>query len=120
LWRVGNPNLGIGASLVYKLSNTRGTYAAFDRQHQTQAKAFELMSSKLFDLEIQNQLDVDARLLTQTPSRSIIARTYNDRSTCVTDRSLGNIYTLDRIVKGDLDELVTSHAPNHPIISLAL
>jgi peptide chain release factor 1 len=104
LRKVGNPNLGIGISLLYKPSGTRVTCAAFDRQRKNQEKAIEIMASKLYDLEIQTQLGEDVR--------SEVVRTYDYPSNCVTDRRSGKIHALDRIVNGELDALITALAPD--------
>jgi protein subunit release factor A len=57
------------------------------------------MASKIYDLEIQTQLGDDVR--------STIVRTYNYPSNCVIDRNSGEIYRLDRIISGNLDELIS-------------
>jgi protein subunit release factor A len=72
-------------------------------QFHNKEKALQILVSKLYYLDIQNQLGEDVR--------SDIVRTYDYPSNCVTDRSSGTIHALERIINGELDALITSRTP---------
>jgi len=79
-------------------------------QHKNRAKAMKLLRSKLYNLE---QLQVDqARAANRknqvgTGDRSERIRTYNFPQGRVTDHRINlTLYKLDRIMEGDLDEII--------------
>ncbi len=79
-------------------------------QIQNKAKAFALLKTKLYDLEIQRrQKEASDTRLSQigTGDRSEKIRTYNFPQGRVTDHRIGlTLYKLDRIINGDLDEVI--------------
>ncbi len=79
-------------------------------QIQNKAKAFALLKTKLYDLEIQRREKEasDARLSQiGTGDRSEKIRTYNFPQGRVTDHRIGlTLYKLDKIMNGDLDEVI--------------
>jgi peptide chain release factor 1 len=96
-------------SISHKPTGFRVVCSQYLSQFHNKEKALQILVSKLYDLDIQNQLGEDVR--------SKIVRTYDYPSNCVTDRSSGKIHALDRVVNGELDALITSRAPDCPIIS---
>ena len=81
-------------------------------QLQNKAKAFALLRSKLYDLELQKQHDAEAAERTSqvgTGDRSEKIRTYNFPEGRVTDHRIKlTLYKLDQIMNGDLDEIIDS------------
>lgn len=81
-------------------------------QLQNKAKAFALLRSKLYDLELQKQHDAEAadrKNQVGTGDRSEKIRTYNFPESRVTDHRIKlTLYKLDQILDGDLNEVIDS------------
>ena len=81
-------------------------------QIQNKEKAFALLRSKLYDLELQKKQDAEsAARLSQigTGDRSENIRTYNFPQGRVTDHRIKlTLHRLDNILNGDLDEIIDS------------
>ena len=81
-------------------------------QLQNKAKAFALLRSKIYDLELQKQHDAEAaerKSQVGTGDRSEKIRTYNFPEGRVTDHRIKlTLYKLDQIMNGDLDEIIDS------------
>ncbi len=79
-------------------------------QIQNKAKAFALLRAKLYDLEQQKAHDAEAELRRSqvgTGDRSEKIRTYNFPQGRVTDHRIGlTLYKLDKIMNGDIDEII--------------
>ena len=79
-------------------------------QLQNKAKAFALLRAKLYDIELQKAHDAEAELRRSqigTGDRSEKIRTYNFPQGRVTDHRIGlTLYKLDRIMNGDIDEIL--------------
>lgn len=79
-------------------------------QIQNKAKAFALLRSKLYDLEMQKQHDEEAELRRSqvgTGDRSEKIRTYNFPQGRVTDHRIGlTLYKLEKIMNGDIQEII--------------
>ena len=79
-------------------------------QIQNRAKAFALLKSKLYDIEQQQRHDAEAELRRSqigTGDRSEKIRTYNFPQGRVTDHRIGlTLYKLDKVMNGDIQELV--------------
>ncbi len=79
-------------------------------QLQNKNKAFALLRAKLYDMEMQKkQAEESAARLSQigTGDRSEKIRTYNFPQGRVTDHRIGlTLYKLDRILNGDLQEII--------------
>ncbi len=79
-------------------------------QIQNKAKAFALLRTKLYDLELQKAHDAEAELRRSqvgTGDRSEKIRTYNFPQGRVTDHRIGlTLYKLDKIMDGDIQELI--------------
>ena len=81
-------------------------------QLQNKAKAFALLRSKLYDMELQKQHDAEAadrKSQIGTGDRSEKIRTYNFPEGRVTEHRIKlTLYKLDQIMNGDLNELIDS------------
>ena len=79
-------------------------------QLQNKAKAWALLRSKLYDLELQKRHDEEADLRRSqvgTGDRSEKIRTYNFPQSRVTDHRIKlTLYNLDDVIGGDLDEII--------------
>ena len=79
-------------------------------QLQNKAKAFALLRAKLYDLECQKAHDAEAEARSSqigTGDRSEKIRTYNFPQGRVTDHRIGlTLYKLDKIMDGDLQEII--------------
>ena len=79
-------------------------------QLQNKERAMEILRSKLYDLEVQKQMQEVTDLRRSqvgTGDRSERIRTYNFPQGRVTDHRIGlTLYKIDAIMNGDLDELV--------------
>ena len=79
-------------------------------QIQNKAKAYALLRTKLYDLELQKAHDAEAELRKSqvgTGDRSEKIRTYNFPQGRVTDHRIGlTLYKLDRIMNGDIQEII--------------
>ena len=81
-------------------------------QIQNRAKAFALLRSKLYDLELQKKQSEEAanrRSQIGTGDRSEKIRTYNFPQGRITDHRIKKtIYKIDQFMNGDLDEILDS------------
>ena len=79
-------------------------------QLQNKEKAFALLRAKLYDLECQKRHDAEAEARKSqigTGDRSEKIRTYNVPQGRVTDHRIGlTLYKLDKIMNGDLQEII--------------
>ena len=79
-------------------------------QIQNKAKAFALLRSKLYDIELQKKQDAESaarRSQIGTGDRSEKIRTYNFPQGRVTDHRINlTLYKIDRIMNGDIQEII--------------
>jgi peptide chain release factor 1 len=79
-------------------------------QLKNKAKALKVLKSRLLELEQRKQdeaLSAERRTMVGTAERAQKIRTYNYPQNRVTDHRIGlTLHKLDRIVEGDLDELI--------------
>ena len=79
-------------------------------QLQNKAKAWALLRSKLYDLEMQKRHDEEADLRRSqigTGDRSEKIRTYNFPQSRVTDHRIKlTLYSIDAVMNGDLDQII--------------
>jgi peptide chain release factor 1 len=92
-------------------------------QHQNRAKAMAVLRSRLFDMERQ-KLDsarsADRKSQVGSGDRSERIRTYNFPQGRLTDHRINlTLYSLDRIIAGDLDEVVDALIADHQASELA-
>lgn len=80
-------------------------------QLKNRERAMQILRAKLYDLSLQEQqAEVTSLRRSQvgTGSRSEKIRTYNYKDNRVTDHRLGNNFSLDRFLEGDLEEVIQS------------
>jgi peptide chain release factor 1 len=86
-------------------------------QLKNKAKALKVLRSRLLDLEREKQEREEAqtrRTMVSTGERSQKIRTYNFPQNRVTDHRIRlTLAKLDRVIEGDLDELVTALRTHH-------
>ncbi len=79
-------------------------------QHKNKAKALKVLRTRLLDMAMQEQrsaIDAQRKSMVGSGDRSAKIRTYNFPQGRVTDHRIGlTLYKLDRIMEGDLDELI--------------
>ena len=79
-------------------------------QIQNKAKAFALLRTKLYDLKLQQAHDEEAKLRKSqvgSGDRSEKIRTYNFPQSRVTDHRINlTLYKLDKVMNGDLQEII--------------
>lgn len=81
-------------------------------QLKNKAKALKVLKSRLLDIEIKRQeeaLSAERRTMVGSAERSQKIRTYNYPQNRVTDHRIGlTLHKLERIVEGDLEELISA------------
>jgi len=86
-------------------------------QHQNRARAMQILRARLFDAERNKLADERSearRLQVGSGDRSERIRTYNFPQGRITDHRINlTLYKLDRVVEGDLDELVDALITDH-------
>jgi peptide chain release factor 1 len=79
-------------------------------QHQNRAKAMQVLRSRLFDMERQradNERSADRKSQVGSGDRSERIRTYNFPQGRITDHRINlTLYKLDKMMEGDIDEVV--------------
>ena len=88
-------------------------------QLQNKEKAFRLLRSKLYELELEKQQSAEAearRSQIGTGDRSEKIRTYNFPQVRVTEHRIKlTLYKIDNIMNGDLDEIIDSLIAADPV-----
>ena len=86
-------------------------------QHQNRARAMQVLRARLFDMERQRADEArsqDRRSQVGSGDRSERIRTYNFPQGRVTDHRINlTLYKLDKVMEGDLDELVDALVADH-------
>ncbi|WP_336278921.1 peptide chain release factor 1 [Bartonella sp. CB175] len=81
-------------------------------QHQNRARALQILRARLFDIErqkIESERSTSRKNQVGSGDRSERIRTYNFPQGRITDHRINlTLYKLDRILEGDLDELVNA------------
>jgi peptide chain release factor 1 len=92
-------------------------------QHQNRARAMEILRARLFDLKRQTADDAraqDRKSQVGSGDRSERIRTYNFPQGRVTDHRINlTLYKLDRVIEGEMDELVDALVADHQSALLA-
>src|SRR2546430_10783406 len=80
-------------------------------QHKNKEKALRVLRTRLYERKLAEQhaeVEAHRRSMVGSGNRSEKIRTYNFKENRVTDHRINaTLYKLDRILQGDLDELVT-------------
>ncbi len=86
-------------------------------QHQNRAKAMQVLRSRLYDMERQradSERSADRRSQVGSGDRSERIRTYNFPQGRVTDHRINlTLYKLDRMMVGEIDEIVNALIADH-------
>jgi len=81
-------------------------------QLKNKAKALKILRARLLDIERDKQdaaISAERRTMVGSGERSQKVRTYNFPQNRITDHRIGlTLHKLDRVIEGDLDELVTA------------
>ncbi len=92
-------------------------------QHQNRARAMQILRARLYDAERSRAAEERSearRLQVGSGDRSERIRTYNFPQGRVTDHRIGlTLYKLDRIMEGELDELIDALTADHQSALLA-
>lgn len=92
-------------------------------QHQNRAKAMQVLRSRLYDIERQradSERSADRRAQVGSGDRSERIRTYNFPQGRVTDHRIDlTLYKLDRIMMGEIDEVIDALVADHQADQLA-
>ncbi len=92
-------------------------------QLKNKSKALKILRSRLLDIERTRQEEAirdERRSQVKAGDRSEKIRTYNFPQNRLTDHRIGlTLYKLDRVIEGDLDELVDSVVSHHQATLLA-
>lgn len=86
-------------------------------QIKNKAKALKILKSRLLDIEQQKRADevsAERRGMVGTAERAQKVRTYNFPQNRVTDHRIGlTLHKLDRLMEGELDEVITALRTHH-------
>jgi len=86
-------------------------------QHQNRARAMQILRARLFDLErtrLAGERSESRRLQVGSGDRSERIRTYNFPQGRVTDHRINlTLYKLDRVMQGELDEIIDALIADH-------
>jgi peptide chain release factor 1 len=81
-------------------------------QHKNRAKAWRILKSRIYEViekEKRSQRDSQRKTMIGSGDRSDKIRTYNYPQNRVTDHRINlSLYSLDKIMNGDMDEIVTA------------
>ncbi|MBX3532280.1 MAG: peptide chain release factor 1 [Rhizobiaceae bacterium] len=92
-------------------------------QHQNRARAMQILRARLYDIErsrLADERSEERRLQVGSGDRSERIRTYNFPQGRLTDHRINlTLYKLDRIIEGDLDEVVDALIADHQATLLA-
>ena len=92
-------------------------------QHQNRARAMQVLRARLYDLEREKAADQRSearRLQVGSGDRSERIRTYNFPQGRVTDHRINlTLYKLDKVMEGDLDEIIDALVADHQAALLA-
>jgi peptide chain release factor 1 len=86
-------------------------------QHQNRARAMQILRARLFDMErtrLADERSESRKLQVGSGDRSERIRTYNFPQGRVTDHRINlTLYKLDRVMEGELDEIVSALIADH-------
>jgi peptide chain release factor 1 len=92
-------------------------------QHQNRARAMQVLRARLFDMErqrVESERSEARRSQVGSGDRSERIRTYNFPQGRVTDHRINlTLYKLDRVIEGEMDELVDALIADHQAAQLA-
>ena len=97
--------------LIHKPTGIRVFCTEERSQLQNRERAMQILRAKLYDMKLQEQQEAVSsmrRSQVGTGSRSEKIRTYNYKDNRLTDHRLNENFSLDRILDGDIEEVIQS------------
>jgi peptide chain release factor 1 len=97
--------------LIHKPTGIRVFCTEERSQLQNRERAMQILRAKLYDMKLQEQQEAVSsmrRSQVGTGSRSEKIRTYNYKDNRLTDHRLNQNFSLDRILDGDIEEVLQS------------
>ena len=97
--------------LIHKPTGIRVFCTEERSQLQNRERAMQILRAKLYDIKLQEQQEAVSsmrRSQVGTGSRSEKIRTYNYKDNRLTDHRLNENFSLDRILDGDIEEVIQS------------
>jgi peptide chain release factor 1 len=97
--------------LIHKPTGIRVFCTEERSQLQNRERAMQILRAKLYDIKLQEQQEAVTSLRRSqvgTGSRSEKIRTYNYKDNRLTDHRLNQNFSLDRILDGDIEEVIQS------------
>ena len=97
--------------LIHKPTGIRVFCTEERSQLQNRERAMQILRAKLYDIKLQEQQEAVSsmrRSQVGTGSRSEKIRTYNYKDNRLTDHRLNQNFSLDRILDGDIEEVIQS------------
>jgi peptide chain release factor 1 len=97
--------------LIHKPTGIRVFCTEERSQLQNRERAMQILRAKLYDMKLQEQQEAVSsmrRSQVGTGSRSEKIRTYNYKDNRLTDHRLNQNFSLDRILDGDIEEVIQS------------
>ncbi|NCR42019.1 MAG: peptide chain release factor 1 [Microcystis aeruginosa W13-11] len=97
--------------LIHKPTGIRIFCTEERSQLQNRERAMQILRAKLYDIKLQEQQEAVSsmrRSQVGTGSRSEKIRTYNYKDNRLTDHRLNQNFSLDRILDGDIEEVIQS------------
>jgi protein subunit release factor A len=97
--------------LIHEPTGAVATSQEERSQLQNKERAMQILRAKLYELKLREQQDAVTsmrRLQVGTGSRSEKIRTYNYKDSRVTDHRLGQNFTLNPILEGDIETVIQS------------
>jgi peptide chain release factor 1 len=97
--------------LIHKPTGIRVFCTEERSQLQNRERAMQILRAKLYDMKLQEQQEAVSsmrRSQVGTGSRSEKIRTYNYKDNRLTDHRLNQNFSLDRILDGDIEDVIQS------------
>ena len=97
--------------LIHKPTGIRVFCTEERSQLQNRERAMQILRAKLYEMKLKEQQDAitsNRRMQVGTGSRSEKIRTYNYKDNRITDHRLGQNFSLNPVLEGDMEDLIQS------------